>query len=495
MPSRCTIAFQVGLLLLMAGMAGAQVPATSGRSGFSRATINATAPRSPVAAPRAAPRNVHVADERGNAADALGATGALSPSPAQLPAGAPPASALPANSLPPAGGPAGTLPTGTTRMAGPLAPIAVAQGEPTLGRITKGTGTLPNDGGQVWREYDLTPYTSKISGVDKPQQAVIDWVLRETGTEVWFSSPLGILNADKNTLRVYHTPAIQETVKGIYDRFMSTSAEATRLNVRVITVNNPSWRSRALTLLKPIEVQSRGVDAWLVSRENAVRLMADLRQRVDFKEHAAPIVDVPNGQTYPLALTKQRQYVRSIRPKPEAFPGYEPDVVTIDEGYSMSLSPLNAVDGKSLDVVVKCSIDQVEKLIDIPLDIPTALGQPQRVAIQVPQLVSWRLHERFRWPNDHVLLLSCGVVATPNADTSSRPFLSSLMANNRADALLLIEPVAGTAPVATATSALPPALALPGASPVLIPPPGTAAGPFTASPLLPPSRQSAPWRR
>jgi hypothetical protein len=386
------------------------------------------------------------------------------------------------------------LPKGTTRVAGPLAPIAVAQGEPTLGRISKGTGALPNDGGQVWREYDLTPYTSKIKGIEKPEQAVIDWTLRETGTEVWFSSPLGILSADQNTLRVYHTPAMQETVKGIYDRFMSTSAEATRLHVRVITVNNPNWRSRSLALLKPVEVKSSGVEAWLATRESAVMLMAELRQRMDFREHAAPVVDVPNGQTYPLGLTRQRQYVRSIRPKPDAFPGFEPEVATIDEGYSMSISPLTSVDGKSIDVVVKCNIDQIEKMIDVPLDVPTPLGQPQRMGIQVPQIVSWRLHERFRWPSDHVLLLSCGVVATPTNDRDARPILSTLVGSSRADALLLIEPVSGIAPAPT-NPTLPPALSLPGLSPNPLLPQPKPATPFTASPLVPPSKHNAPWRR
>jgi len=62
------------------------------------------------------------------------------------------------------------------------------------------------------------------------------------------------------------------------------------------------------------------------------------------------------------------------------------------------------------------------------------------VEVQVPQLVSWRLHERFRWPTDQVLLLSCGVVATPAAEPRTLGF-SRLLGTNpgRADALLFIE--------------------------------------------------------
>ncbi len=39
------------------------------------------------------------------------------------------------------------------------APTAPAGPEPTHARVSKGAGTLPNDQGQVWREYDITPYT------------------------------------------------------------------------------------------------------------------------------------------------------------------------------------------------------------------------------------------------------------------------------------------------------------------------------------------------
>ena len=74
--------------------------------------------------------------------------------------------------------------------------------QPGVLRVVKGSGTLPSDGGQIWREYDISPYTSRAKNQDKPEQAVIDWILRETGTDVWFSEPLGILSAGRKTLRV-----------------------------------------------------------------------------------------------------------------------------------------------------------------------------------------------------------------------------------------------------------------------------------------------------
>jgi hypothetical protein len=99
-----------------------------------------------------------------------------------------------------------------------------------------------------------------------------------------------------------------------------------------------------------------------------------------------------------------------------------------------------SLDGKTIDAVIKCHIDQVEKLIPIPVEVLSG-GKRQSVQIQVPQLVSWRLHERFRWPAENVLVLSCGVVATPtDSQTTSRPLpMLSGVLPRRADALLFLE--------------------------------------------------------
>jgi hypothetical protein len=90
---------------------------------------------------------------------------------------------------------------------------------------------------------------------------------------------------------------------------------------------------------------------------------------------------------------------------------------------------------------LKCHIDQLEKLVPVTLEIPQGQAQPARVNIQVPQIVSWRLHERFRWPTDQVLLLSCGVVATPTNEKTSPLGIPGLGMGGpaRADALLFIE--------------------------------------------------------
>jgi len=306
-------------------------------------------------------------------------------------------------------------------------------------RVTKGSGTLPNEHGQVWREYDIAAYAAKAADAERPQQAIVDWILRETGTDVWFAEPLGILSASPTTLRVYHTPEMQQAVRDVVERFVNTGEEPHTLGIRLVTLGSPNWRAKAVTLLAPIEVKSPGVEAWLLSRENAAMLLEEIKGRADFREHSAPTAKVVNGQSQSLARRQPLKYVRGVQPRSDGL-GYELTAGQIDEGYSLSISPLLSLDGESVDVAVSCQVDQVEKLVPIVLDVPV-VGQGPRVQIQVPQLVSWRLNERFRWPTDKVLLLSCGVVANPAADAGGalaaiNPFGAS---KSRADALLMVE--------------------------------------------------------
>jgi hypothetical protein len=323
-----------------------------------------------------------------------------------------------------------------------LSPASVSPRSQPITRVSSGTGDLPREHGQLWREYDISPYTSRVTTTARPEQAIVDWILRETGTEIWFSEPFGLLSASRDTLLVYHTPEMQQLVSEIVDRFVSSRAESYVFGMRLVTIANPNWRSRALSLMRNVSVQSPGVDAWLLSKENAAILISELRKRTDFREHNSPNLVIHNGQSSTITRTRPRNYVHAVMLRENTFPGYEMDMGQIQEGYSLQISPLLSLDERTVDAVVRCHIDQVEKLLPIPVDVPNIGPRRARVQVQVPQMVSWRLHERFRWPTDQVLLLSCGVVATPSAERPNLLGLQNLLATTspgRADALLFLE--------------------------------------------------------
>ncbi|MFK7734639.1 MAG: hypothetical protein AB8B50_01340 [Pirellulaceae bacterium] len=328
----------------------------------------------------------------------------------------------------------------------PASPLASNR---SSGTISTGTPQLPSNAGQVWKTYDLRPYSSELKEVDRPQQALVDWILRETGTDVWFTDPFGILNADRNTLRVYHNPQMHDVVAEIYEKFVNGTTAPQRYGLRVMAVANPNWRTRAQALMRTVQAQSPGVHAYLLSKENSAIFMSLLRGRADFRELSSVDVVVHNGQAQVLEQVRGRNFVSGFQPAAGAWPPYIPTTGEIQEGYRLHLSPLLSVNRDEVDLMIKCNIDQVERLTNVNLDLPLTNGQVYQAQMNVPQVASWRLHERFKWPSDQVLLLSCGVVAAPDGAPDNSLLgrgggllgLSRLLSPGagRADALLMIE--------------------------------------------------------
>ncbi len=107
------------------------------------------------------------------------------------PSGSPPASMT--NPVPARSDDITPLPGGPPASGG-LSPLGQAPSA-NRAKVTNGASTLPNSHGQVMREYDIRPYTLRVSGTEHPEQTIVDWVLRETGYESWHSEPLGLLSA------------------------------------------------------------------------------------------------------------------------------------------------------------------------------------------------------------------------------------------------------------------------------------------------------------
>ncbi len=367
--------------------------------------------------------------------------------------------------------PAAGVASGTTAPASPasLSPVftppAAAAGNPFLAppqavarrslRVTVGSGTLPNEQGQVWREYDISQYTARVTTTKRPEQAIIDWILHETGYEVWHNEPLGVLSASSRSLRVYHTPQMQAVVADIVERFVVSEAETHTFSLRVATIDSPDWRIAAHRTLRPIPAQTPGVCAWLMSKEEAAVLLNTLQRRSDYRSHTSNDLHVNNGQTTAISALRARPFIRDVNPRPDAWQGYENLPGTIDEGFSLEFQPLMSVDRRWVDAMFKCQIDQVEKLLPVMLEVPTQTSPRQRARVEVPQMSNFRFAERFRWPTDQVLVLSLGVVALP-VPVDSTPTLAGLplplpSSPPRADLLVIVE---GKGPLAETPGAV-----------------------------------------
>ena len=320
-------------------------------------------------------------------------------------------------------------------------------GEPASSRVAKvsmSKGALPNDQGQLWREYDISPYTLQVASTNRPEQAVVDWILQETGYETWHTEPLAILSANRRSLYAYHTAEMQQVVKDIVDRFVSNDVDSNEFSLRVVTVGNPNWRARAQSLVQPIPVQTPGAQAWVLAKEAAVNLIADIGRRTDFREHSSPQQTVGNGQSSLVSSTRSQYYVRDVRTTGNTWPGYQAETSVVDEGFSLEFSPLLSIDRQFIDAVIKCQVDQLEKMVPVMLDVPTAVAPRQRTKIEVPQLVHFQFHERFRWSPDKVLLVCMSMIPLPMS-TETKPLVPGLpipgvgSTDARGDLLVFVE--------------------------------------------------------
>ncbi|MGC3971986.1 MAG: hypothetical protein QM775_32985 [Pirellulales bacterium] len=351
----------------------------------------------------------------------------------------------------------GSTTSGSTNNNG-LSPIAGAPRAP-IAKVTSGTGTLPNKDGQVWREYDISPYSARVTTTNRPEQALVDWILRETGYEVWHSNVVSILSADARSLRVYHTPEIQAIVGEVVDRFLNAQGQSQTVNVRVVSVASPNWRTRAQPALRAVPVQTQGISAWLMAREDASLLLTEMRKRSDFREHGSPQLFIQSGQSAVVSLMRPRPYTSDIVMRNDAWPGYEARSSQFDEGFSVEISPLASLDGRTIDAVIKVNIDQLEKLQSLAVEVPSTVAPRQRTDIQVPQVSEFRLHDKFRWPADAVILISLGVVPIPSAaDAAATGFRMPAMLSGgpeRGEVLLFIDSKGGLAAIAGQTQGLP----------------------------------------
>ena len=277
-----------------------------------------------------------------------------------------------------------------------------------------GPASLPNTAGQVWRDYDISSLTRTATADTDTTQTVRDWILRETGTDTWFGEPVSLLSVDRQRVRVYHTAEVQQQVAGIVARMVAVQNDHHQVGVRLMTVDSPDWRRQALSTMHRLAVRSAGVDAWLMSPEEAAVLVTGLSRRSDFQWHGPADLDVPHARTHTIEQTRPRLYTQAIDLLPaQQWPGYQLAQGQIDEGFQLSLSPLFSQDGSEVEVAVECQVDQVERMADLLVDVPTVIDPRQRVQIQVPQVASWQLRERFRWPSGKVLVVSRGLAAMP----------------------------------------------------------------------------------
>jgi hypothetical protein len=333
--------------------------------------------------------------------------------------------------------------------------IVIASRDSVLGdriaRISATMEKIPQDNGQLWREYDITPYTQGRrlpSGSIPPEQMLIEWILRKTGTTRWHTAPFGILTADSEKLYAYHTREVQLIVADIVDRFVCPQLWNDACTLRIVSTTRPDWLSRNHSQMKPIPIATQGVQGWILEKTAAQNLLQELSRRSDFRELIPPQPLIAHGIQHNVVVKRERQYLRDVQSNPSALNGYAEDRVSVDEGIGLTITPLAMLDGQHMAATIKLDIVQVERMFTTMVEIATATASRQRIQIESPQMAYFKLDEVVGFPKNQVLLLDLGTVPLPNtADGESRNVLADISRGmnpaRRGNVLIFIECTTG----------------------------------------------------
>jgi hypothetical protein len=286
--------------------------------------------------------------------------------------------------------------------------------------VVKLAAQLPADAGQVWQTYDIEPFV-QVAGPGS-QKHVVDWVLQETGYEAWHGDTVASLTTSDAALRVFHTAEMQTRVADVVKRFTVDAKAPHRFSVRVLGIGSPAWRADAGPAMQPIAAATPGVHAWILSREAAAMLVGTLKARGDCQELPTGATLAANGVPTVLAGGRTRPYVKDVAVRPDAWPGWQRLDASCGEGFELDVHPLITTDRMAVEAVIRCRIDQIERMAAVTVTVPTA--DRQRVQIEVPQC----------------LVVGLGLVPWPVPGQNASSTAALLTDAKRTDVLVVVEP-------------------------------------------------------
>ena len=288
----------------------------------------------------------------------------------------------------------------------------------------QGAASLPSEAGQIYVDYDLTPYTSQYPNLQHPEQTILSWIMADTGESFWFGEPFGFLSADSSHLRVYHTVKVQQYISNVLDRFMDPEKKKQQFTVKIVSVDSPDWRTKGADWIRPYPAKAEGVSCWTLDNTGYTSLMQFLSRRSDFEELNQARNIVPNAETFGWVFpAPKREYSRDIQVAASNPNGFVTDKTSIDEGYRIEVTPLLSTNGDLIEFMISCNSTVVEKMHSFALRIPTSQSPRQQLNGETPQIATREVEEKISFPRDRILLIDLGLVPIPEKTNGQEPGL------------------------------------------------------------------------
>ena len=126
---------------------------------------------------------------------------------------------------------------------------------------------FPTERGQIFRSWDISRYTSLPHNDSKPEDALVEWIFRRTGSSIWHGETISVLSVSRAQLRAYHNPRVIDQVQEMVERFVDAQpSDFIKLRIRVVTAADTRWRYAVATRLTPIASGEQGQQVWALGR-------------------------------------------------------------------------------------------------------------------------------------------------------------------------------------------------------------------------------------
>ncbi len=271
------------------------------------------------------------------------------------------------------------------------------------------TPDLPAEPGQHWRKYDITRYTGLAHSATAPQNAIVEWIFRRTGTAPWHGDKVTVLSASRTLIRAYHDAATLKMVDEVVERFVNAEEDILSIRVRIVKAADTRWRYPVFSLLTPVESGPQGQQIWTLKANDAALVLAQMQVFQGFKLLVNQKYDMVNGQTLKVETTVARGYTGGMQRESTVGLGYQPKAEQLEEGVTLRISPLLTFDGDALDAAIELNTNDVRSLHRTRVIAPREIG-PSELAIDVPEASETRLTRTVKgWPLGQTLLISAGI--------------------------------------------------------------------------------------
>lgn len=286
---------------------------------------------------------------------------------------------------------------------------------PSTTRYSLELSRLPDENGQFWVVYDITPYTDRFPNVSSPQDSIVDWILFDSGEGFWRKEPFSVLSATRERLYVYHSSSVQRYVSNVIDRFIEPDKRGINYSIKIVVLQSPDWRSKVFQYLTPLNstIVGNGADvqSWLAERSDMNKVVAELAKRTDYVLLNTGKNIVPNGETFGWAAAQPRKtFNRDYRADSTNSAGYSADVSSVDEGFRIEATPLLSTTGETLEMTFRYRSTTVEKTRSFSMRVPTATSPRQQLNVEKPSIVSCDFRGKISAPRSKSAIVDLGLV-------------------------------------------------------------------------------------